>query len=76
MNYSAEQYKAACMRITKLGSKKCSVTGCKNEAINVVTSLYGDREKRLCCASCSPNVNNRPDFMKNLPVFYTVEPIK
>lgn len=52
---------------------KCSTIGCKNEAKWEVTAKLPGYPVQKCCDKCKPDINNRPEHLRDLPNFYTVK---
>lgn len=54
---------------------KCDFTGCKHEAKWQAVKLFGDRKTLHVCDQHKPDASKRPASLKNVPMFYDVQPL-
>ncbi len=53
--------------------KRCEFSGCKYEARWLATKLWGKGGTIRTCDDHRPGSLDRPETLRNLPVFYRVE---
>lgn len=65
-------------RITtmKANDQKCFFINCKNPIKFSVTKKFGDHSTFCTCEQHKPDMNNRPEAIKDLPFAYEIKEIQ